>query len=308
MLPTNVLIIDDEEDFLQAINERLALRDMAVRTALDGADGLRELERHPSTDVVLLDIQMPGMNGIETLRRIKASHPGVEVILLTGHATVETAIEGMKLGAFDYLLKPFEMETLLRKLQTARDRARQHQAMIREAVGKELRGRERPDPAVQLGPINIVIPNFKEISMLGAKLLMIDDEEAFVAALEKRLERRDVNVLTAYSGEDGLKKLDENPDTDVVLLDVKMPGMDGIETLRRIRAAHPLVEVIMLTGHATVETAIEGMRLGAFDYLMKPADIDMLVQKVQQAYKKKHEHQRKIIDAFGKDLRERRGA
>ena len=141
MIPTNVLIIDDEEDFVRTLNERLTLRDMAVCNAFDGAAGLRELERHPNTDVVLLDIQMPGLGGIDTLRQIKASHPGVEVIMLTGHATVETAIEGMKLGAFDYLLKPSEMETLLQKLQAATDRARQHQVKIREAVGKELRGR-----------------------------------------------------------------------------------------------------------------------------------------------------------------------
>jgi DNA-binding NtrC family response regulator len=140
MLPPNVLIIDDEEDFVQAINERLTLRQMAVGTALDGAAGVRELERNPSIDVVLLDIQMPGMSGIETLRQIKASHPGVEVIMLTGHATVETAIEGMKLGAFDYLLKPYDIDTLLQKLQAATDRARLHQAKIREAIGKELRG------------------------------------------------------------------------------------------------------------------------------------------------------------------------
>jgi len=142
--------------------------------------------------------------------------------------------------------------------------------------------------------------------MVGTRLLMIDDEEAFVAALEKRLIHRNITVLAAYSGEDGLKKLDENPDTDVVLLDVKMPGMDGIETLRRIRATHPLVEVIMLTAHATVETAIEGMRVGAFDYLKKPADIEILLQKVQQACKKRQEHQLKIIEASGKELRGRR--
>ena len=139
MIPTNVLIIDDEEDFVRTLGERLTLRDMGVCTAFDGTAGLRELERHPNTDVVLLDIQMPGMGGVETLRQIKAFHPGVEVIMLTGHATVETAIEGMKLGAFDYLLKPYEMETLLQKLQAATDRARQHQAKIREALGKELR-------------------------------------------------------------------------------------------------------------------------------------------------------------------------
>ena len=141
MIPTNVLIIDDEEDFVRTLNERLTLREMAVCTAFDGTAGLRELEQHPNTDVVLLDIQMPGMGGVETLRQIKAFHPGVEVIMLTGHATVETAIEGMRLGAFDYLLKPYEMETLLQKLQAATDRARQHQTKIREALGKDLRGR-----------------------------------------------------------------------------------------------------------------------------------------------------------------------
>ncbi|HAA02281.1 MAG TPA: two-component system response regulator [Syntrophobacteraceae bacterium] len=142
MLPTRVLIIDDEGDFVRALEERLVLRNMAVNTALDGASGLRELESHPNTDVVLLDVQMPGMGGIETLRQIRLLHPGVEVIMLTGHGTVETAIEGMKLGAFDYLLKPYEMETMLQKLETARDRARQHQTKIIEATAKELRGRQ----------------------------------------------------------------------------------------------------------------------------------------------------------------------
>ncbi len=141
--------------------------------------------------------------------------------------------------------------------------------------------------------------------MLGTKLLMIDDEKPFVAAMEKRLVHRNIAVLAAYSGEEGLNKLDENPDIDVVLLDVKMPGMDGIETLRRIRISHPLVEVIMLTGHATVESAIEGMRLGAFDYLMKPADIETLVTKVQQGAKKRQDHQMKISEAFGKEIRRR---
>jgi DNA-binding NtrC family response regulator len=141
MLPTKVLIIDDEEDFVQSTKERLGLRDMAVNTAMDGPAGLQELERRPNTDVVLLDVQMPGMSGIETLQQIRASHPGVEVIMLTGHATVETAITGMRLGAFDYLLKPYEMETLLLKLQAASDRARQHQAKITGAIAKELRGR-----------------------------------------------------------------------------------------------------------------------------------------------------------------------
>jgi len=93
----------------------------------------------------------------------------------------------------------------------------------------------------------------------------------------------------------------------VIVLDVKMPGMDGIETLREIKKKFPLVEVIMLTGHATVETAIEGMKLGAFDYLMKPCDMDELLVKVAEAKSKKNKHEQKIIEARVKEIALRRG-
>ncbi|MBI4961836.1 MAG: response regulator [Desulfomonile tiedjei] len=143
--------------------------------------------------------------------------------------------------------------------------------------------------------------------MIETKILLVDDEEAFVTALGKRLSARDMTVLSAFTGEAGLAKLDEAPDVDVVLLDVKMPGMDGIAALREIKKAHPITEVIMLTGHATVESAIEGMKLGAFDYLMKPCDLDELVAKVEAAGAKKRAHRAKILEAAGRELRERRG-
>ena len=99
-----------------------------------------------------------------------------------------------------------------------------------------------------------------------------------------------------------MKILAKDHAVDVVILDVKMPGLDGIETLQLIKKNFPLVEVVMLTGHATVETAIEGMKLGAFDYLMKPCDIDLLVQKVQEAKEKKIKHEEKIVQAQMKEI------
>lgn len=115
------------------------------------------------------------------------------------------------------------------------------------------------------------------------RVLLIDDEQAFVSTMAKRLDRRGLKVLTANDGLKGLAALEAVNDIDVVVLDVKMPGMDGVETLQRIKEAHPLVEVIMLTGHGTVETAIDGMRFGAFDYLLKPCEIDALMQKITDA-------------------------
>jgi len=105
--------------------------------------------------------------------------------------------------------------------------------------------------------------------MAGIKVLLVDDEKPFVDTMAKRLAKRGLQVTPAYDGEQALKALGQENCPEIVILDVKMPGMDGIEALGRIKAARPLVEVIMLTGHATVESAIEGMKLGAFDYLMK---------------------------------------
>jgi DNA-binding NtrC family response regulator len=118
-----------------------------------------------------------------------------------------------------------------------------------------------------------------------------------VETMTKRLAKRDLTVVSAHSRPEALTKLDKDDHVDVVILDVKMPGMDGIEALKEIKKAHPLIEVIMLTGHATIETGIEGMKLGAFDYLMKPCDIDMLMQKVQEAKTKKDKHNEKIAQA-----------
>jgi DNA-binding NtrC family response regulator len=118
------------------------------------------------------------------------------------------------------------------------------------------------------------------------KVLLVDDETDFVETLVKRLRKRKLDVRAASSGQQALDMLSESP-SDVVVLDVKMPDMDGIETLRRIKKIAPSVEVVMLTGHANVEVAMQGMELGAFDYLMKPIDIDDLLYKLQDAFKKK---------------------
>lgn len=125
------------------------------------------------------------------------------------------------------------------------------------------------------------------------RVLIVDDEEEFIQALSERLTIRDFDVTTSLSGEDALKKL-KGYNFDLVILDVAMPGMTGIETLRDIKRIKPLTEVIMLTGHATVEAAIEGMKLGALDFLMKPCETEELVAKINKAYEKKAEHEERI--------------
>ena len=125
------------------------------------------------------------------------------------------------------------------------------------------------------------------------KMMLVDDEERFLQTTQKLLSKKGYSVATATSGAEALEKL-AGQNIHVVILDVKMPGMDGIATLKKIKRHHPLVEVIMLTGHATVESAVDGLKSGATDYLMKPTDIEDLIKKVEEASKKRQRIEEKI--------------
>jgi len=138
--------------------------------------------------------------------------------------------------------------------------------------------------------------------MTAPLIMLVDDEVSFVETLVKRLSTRNIETITAFSAEEGLEKLKKNQNLDVIVLDIKMPGMDGLEMLKKIKAESFRTEVIMLTGHATIESGIAGMKLGAFDFLTKPCDIEELVNKVEEATKKKRAHDNKIKDAERKKL------
>jgi len=123
-------------------------------------------------------------------------------------------------------------------------------------------------------------------SMERPRVLMVDDEVDYLEAMVKVLRKRGVNVVGVDSGEKAMELLSREP-MDVTVLDNKMPGMSGMETLKQMKRRWPLMEVIMLTALGSVESGIEGMQSGAFDYVMKPADIDDLVEKIRQAYQRK---------------------
>jgi len=125
------------------------------------------------------------------------------------------------------------------------------------------------------------------------KIMLVDDEERFLSTTKKLLIKKGYETLTATSGAEALETLKQK-NIHVVILDVKMPGMDGIETLKEIKRQFPLVEVIMLTGHATVESAIDGLKSGATDYLMKPTGIEELLEKVEEAFEKRLRLEEKI--------------
>ena len=136
------------------------------------------------------------------------------------------------------------------------------------------------------------------------KLLLVDDEEQFRETLTKRLTATGYTVDGAAGGMEALEKLSAEK-FDVVILDIQMPGMSGLEILSEIRARHIGVEVIMLTGHGDVSSAVEGMRLGAYDYLMKPYEYEYLVVKIQEAFKIKKDRDERLRKAEKKALLDR---
>ena len=134
------------------------------------------------------------------------------------------------------------------------------------------------------------------------RALVVDDEPDFLETLVNRLGKRSIDTAGVRSGEEAVEVMKKQL-FDVVVLDIKMPGgMDGIETLREMKKIQPLVEVILLTGHASVETSIEGMKLGAFDYLIKPIKLEELLTKMAEAFERKNAHDQKIRSARIKEL------
>ncbi len=141
--------------------------------------------------------------------------------------------------------------------------------------------------------------------MFDATILLVDDEMGFVETMAKRLEKRNIQVFKAYDGDAAMSQLGKHPEIQVVVLDVKMPVKDGQTVLQEIKRDFPLVEVIMLTGHATVENAVEGIHNGAYDYLMKPCKLEELTEKVREAVALKQEHEEKAVEDRMHDLTHR---
>lgn len=131
---------------------------------------------------------------------------------------------------------------------------------------------------------------------MKVKVLLVDDERDFIDVLGERLESRGLTVSKAVSGDEALEKIGQE-DIDVVVLDVLMPGKDGVATLQEIKNLKPLLEVILLSGNATVEAAVNGLKLGAFDFLLKPTEVSDLMEKIALAYKRKADQENRIRNA-----------
>jgi DNA-binding NtrC family response regulator len=268
-----LLLVDDEEEFLVATSQALGRRGFEVTAAPNGVTAL-EMVRKKTFDVIVLDVKMPDISGPDVFNQIRNYLPEIPVILLTGHPSVADAFTTSKRGIAAYISKPVDMDELAK-------RARQ---VIVEAKEKDVDGIATDNTSEGIRPINVMI---------------VDDETDLLESLQRVFIRRKLNTLIADSGPKALELLKEEL-VDVMVLDVKMPGMDGLEVLRRVKEKYPYLQVIMLSGHPSVEAALEGVKLGASEYLKKPADIDELIGTINRLYKQRQkmleEQQKRLID------------
>lgn len=144
------------------------------------------------------------------------------------------------------------------------------------------------------------------VEELKASVLVVDDEEQFLDMFSKRLEGRGLKVDTAKSGEEAIKHAKER-DFDAIVLDLVMPGIGGIETLKRLREENPDLQIIILTGHATVEKGVEAIKAGAVDFMEKPVDINKLMEKIGEAAHKKILIVEKKAEDHVKDILQSKG-
>jgi DNA-binding NtrC family response regulator len=133
--------------------------------------------------------------------------------------------------------------------------------------------------------------------MAFVKVLIVDDDLRFVETMSRRLARSELSVEQALSGSQALEKLQKDRDIDVVILDMDLPGTDGVLTLSEVKKSHPLVEVIALTDLAAVDSAIEALKFGAYDYMTRPCNMDELIVKIAEAAARKAHHEEKILQA-----------
>lgn len=138
------------------------------------------------------------------------------------------------------------------------------------------------------------------------RVLLVDDEVTFLEALSERLQIRGLEVVFATSGREALSAVEEQV-FDAVVLDLSMPGLDGIETLRRLRQMRPELQVMILSGRATVQTAVEATRLGATDIFEKPTDVDTLVQRIRSARAARLAHEQEITQEHIDDIMRTKG-
>jgi DNA-binding NtrC family response regulator len=293
----SLLIVDPDPKFASSLAELFANRGFTTATAQSGEDA-RPLIGTNKFDLLLTEIQLPGISGFELVREARRDDPHVAFAVLTSSESFWAALEAIRLGAREYLVKHLDrvdflvetVETLVRRLRAERE-GRDLLAWIGTVHGELLRS------VVHLEKENVKLEERlgqrPPISFDPYRVLVVDDEPLVLGILREVFVEAGFEVEMAASAEDATARLDAAPPFHIVLADKNLPGASGLDLLRFIKERHPTLDVLMMTGYGSLESAIEAMNIGAAGYLIKPFEnLHDVVERVREIRKKQEQKAR----------------
>jgi len=270
----HVLIVDDDPALLAALHEALRLRmaGVTVDTADSGAAALDRIAAR-DYDVIVIDVKMPGMDGLALLAEIRARRPDTPVLMITGHGEHALAIQALRGGAYDFIQKPIDRDHFVAALS---------RAMRAHALNRRVKDRQ---VALErcTGELEQIVEKFGRGSE-QSRVLIVDDDPALLQALPQALQLRmaEATVETADSAAVALDRIAAR-DYDAIVTDIKMPGMDGLALLAEIRRRQPDTPILIITGHGEYDLSVRALRGGAYDFIQKPIDRDHFVATLYRA-------------------------
>ncbi len=274
MTAPHVLIVDDDPALLAALPEALRLRmdGVTVDTADSGAAALDRIAAR-EYEAIVIDIKMPGMDGLALLAEIRARRPDTPVLMITGHGEHALAIQALRGGAYDFIQKPIDRDHFVAALS---------RAMRAHALNR--RGKDRQVALERCtGELEQIVEKFGRGSE-QPRVLIVDDDPALLQALPQALQLRmaEATVETADSAAVALDRIAAR-DYDAIVTDIKMPGMDGLALLAEIRRRQPDTPILIITGHGEYDLSVRALRAGAYDFIQKPIDRDRFVASLYRA-------------------------
>jgi DNA-binding NtrC family response regulator len=279
-----ILLMEDETSLAKGLKMILEKDGYHVDTAFTG-QGAMEAMRRKGFDLMVADLRLPDMDGMDVIREVREKRPETKVIVITGYPTVSSAVDAMKLGVSDYLPKPFwddEFKAAVEKALKGRDEV----FLKREPdIAPQERGPEREGGFQQLP---------RAPGQKGYQVLLMEDESSLARGLKMVLTKDGYGVDLAETGLGALGSLGSK-NFDLLVADLKLPDMDGMEVVRAVREAKPETKVIVITGYPSIPSAVESMKLGAADYLLKPFSEDDFKTAVEKAIEEKREAAEKRI-------------
>lgn len=321
-----ILVVDDEKNVCDSVSKVLIRRGYKVDFSLNAEDAVGRIEKIPY-HLIILDIMMPRINGVDLLKTINQQYRECNVIMITGYASIRTAVETTQLGALAYISKPFTPEELLDAVERAmKEKPRSIEFCEKGRLDckkfvksgpckdecllrKGAKGAGKKAKAGGLnGKIDVDIPyDFDEVEQATSgtyaqtlsrsdmpiigwqryyernnKVLIVDDEVAVCNSIRKVLSRKNYEIDNATSGNEAMSKL-SGKKYALVLLDLRLPDVSGMELLKQIRSKWPEAEVVIITGYASIDTAVESTQLGAVNYIAKPFTPEELSNTVDYA-------------------------